>query len=250
MEKSATLIRELRGTLGKQETVLSAIPHAVVWTDEKGRIQLCNRAFDQLVGRPHIEILGAELYSVLPLEQQSRVLTRPEHPLSVAQNIRPVGAGSYEFRATGHRRVLEVTWTHIQTQEGEPSIVWDIRDVTPRQEAEESVRKLNDDFQKATLNLLEDFNEEKTRMQQTQRAILNILEDFEAVKIKVEASNKELDAFNYSVSHDLRAPLRAIDGFSRQLLQNANCQLDDLGKADLERIRKAAQRMGQLIDDL
>lgn len=64
------------------------------------------------------------------------------------------------------------------------------------------------------------------------------------------AVNKELEAFSYSVSHDLRAPLRAIDGFSREILVNCGEQLDESGKADLHRIRAATQRMSQLIDDL
>jgi len=60
----------------------------------------------------------------------------------------------------------------------------------------------------------------------------------------------ELEAFNYSVSHDLRAPLRPLDGFSQALLEEYGDKLDDQAKDYLTRIRAAAQRMGQLIDDL
>ena len=65
-----------------------------------------------------------------------------------------------------------------------------------------------------------------------------------------EASNKELEAFSYSVSHDLRTPLRSIDGFSQALLEDYQDKLDDTGKAYLGRVRKATQHMGRLIDDL
>jgi len=65
-----------------------------------------------------------------------------------------------------------------------------------------------------------------------------------------EASNKELEAFSYSVSHDLRAPLRGIDGFSEALLDDYRDKLDATGKNYLERIRAGTQRMGSLIDDI
>jgi len=75
----------------------------------------------------------------------------------------------------------------------------------------------------------------------------------EEVRIRnaqLEAANKELEAFSYSVSHDLRAPLRAIDGFSLAVLEDYQDKIDAEGRAHLERIRAAAGRMGQLIDDM
>jgi len=64
------------------------------------------------------------------------------------------------------------------------------------------------------------------------------------------AANTELDAFAYSVSHDLRAPLRSIDGFSQVLMEDYGAQLDEAGRDSLRRVRAATQRMGTLIDDL
>ena len=67
---------------------------------------------------------------------------------------------------------------------------------------------------------------------------------------ELERTNKELEAFSYSVSHDLRTPLRAIDGFSQALLEDYGNQLDETGRDYLARVRSGAQRMGRLIDDL
>ena len=66
----------------------------------------------------------------------------------------------------------------------------------------------------------------------------------------LEETNKELESFSYSVSHDLRAPLRSIDGFSHALLEDYAEQLDDVGKNYLQRVRNSAQRMSMLIDDM
>ncbi|MBI3935105.1 MAG: GHKL domain-containing protein [Acidobacteria bacterium] len=118
------------------------------------------------------------------------------------------------------------------------------------------VRSL-EEVQRATLNILEDFDAEKGRMEQSQRALLNILEDMDVEKGRVaktsqqlEAMNKELEAFTYSVAHDLRAPLRHIDGFSRILAEEAGPNLTAEGNHHLDRIRQATRQMGQLVDDL
>jgi light-regulated signal transduction histidine kinase (bacteriophytochrome) len=91
-----------------------------------------------------------------------------------------------------------------------------IREVAERKRAEDDIRKLNS--------------------QLVQRSA------------QLEASNKELEAFSYSVSHDLRAPLRGIDGFSQAVLEDYDEKLDESGRSYLRRVRAASQRMSQLID--
>jgi signal transduction histidine kinase len=72
----------------------------------------------------------------------------------------------------------------------------------------------------------------------------------EELATRLSQANEELETFSYSVSHDLRAPLRSIDGFSRELLIGYEDKLDDKGKHYLTRVRQAARRMSQLIDDM
>lgn len=75
-------------------------------------------------------------------------------------------------------------------------------------------------------------------------------EDLKRYTTELETANKELESFSYSVSHDLRAPLRGIDGFSNALLEDYDDKLDAQGKDYLNRIRKSTQLMSQLIDDM
>lgn len=82
-----------------------------------------------------------------------------------------------------------------------------------------------------------------------QRAARALAETKAAMVDQLERKNRELEAFSYSVSHDLQAPLRAINGFSQILLED-HPELNDQGREHLRRVRSAATRMGQLIDDL
>ncbi|MDZ7959151.1 MAG: GAF domain-containing protein [Aulosira sp. DedQUE10] len=98
--------------------------------------------------------------------------------------------------------------------------------------------------------LLADLKAEVEERQQAEQAARNLNQGLQRAIIELQAVNKELEAFSYSVSHDLRAPLRSIDGFSQALLEDYEAELDDTAQDYLRRIRSATQRMGQLIDDL
>ena len=129
------------------------------------------------------------------------------------------------------------------------------------------------DGQRALVNILEDSYEEQARLRDTQAAVLNILEDLQGEQEEIrrlnsqlegrvrertedllqrtaelKAANQELEAFAYSLAHDLRTPIRAISAFGAVLARNQGDQLGDQGRQTLERIRRASARMGELID--
>lgn len=94
------------------------------------------------------------------------------------------------------------------------------------------------------------FRRENRVRSQAEQQLKESNAKLELQNAQLEASNRELESFSYSVSHDLRAPLRGIDGFSQALLEDYSERLDAQGKQYLGRVRAGVQRMGSLIDDL
>ncbi|WP_404783822.1 GAF domain-containing protein [Altericista sp. CCNU0014] len=98
--------------------------------------------------------------------------------------------------------------------------------------------------------LMADLRAEVLERQQAEQAVQTLNQGLQKAIVDLKAVNRELESFSYSVSHDLRAPLRSIDGFSQALLEDCSDRLDASGQDYLRRIRNATQRMGNLIDDL
>ncbi|MBI3149338.1 MAG: PAS domain S-box protein [Betaproteobacteria bacterium] len=186
---------------------------------DDGRYGEVNDAYVKLFGWSREELLGhssIDLGIWKSTEERARWTTR----------MRKDGGGTRAIEAVLYTRVGEARDVLISAElldlDGEPTVIAMVHDVTERQRAEDEIRRLNSDL------------ERRVRERTTE----------------LTAANRELESFAYSISHDLRAPLRSIDGFSHLLNTEYDARLDEKGRGYLDRVRRAAQRMGSLIDDL
>jgi PAS domain S-box-containing protein len=218
MASEGPSLRALDASAATLRGLLESAPDAIIVADASGAIALANARAQAMFGYEEAELIGRPVEDLLPDEPRAR---HREHRRRFMENptTRPMGIG---LRLSGRRRdgtafPVEISLSPLRTPKG-VLVTSVIRDVTERCRIEEQVRTLNDDLARRVAELA--------------------------------AVNRELEAFSYSVSHDLRAPLRSIDGFGQALIEEHAGQLDATALDYLRRIRAATRRMGELIDDL
>jgi PAS domain S-box-containing protein len=187
--------------------------------DLDGRYLLVNRQFERLFGVCRERIVGLTDHDLFPVELADEF--RANDLMAFARGV-PVQMEELAPGEDGPHTYVTVKFP-LTDAAGRPYAVCGIStDITGRKRAEEEVRRLNAELELRV--------RERTA--------------------ELEATTRELDAFAYSVSHDLRAPLRSLAGFSQLLTEDYGDRLDDAGRQYLGRIQANAARMAQMIDDL
>jgi|GEM_PF-738311 PAS domain S-box-containing protein len=208
---------QLRQSEVRFRGVFEQAPTGMCLTSPDGRFLDVNQALCRMLQYTHAELAATGFAAV----------THPDDLPASKECLRSLLAGerdTHNFEKRYIKKTGDILWTDVsifllRTAQGTPQyFITHIFDITGRRIREERIRELNRELEKAIAQL--------------------------------ETTNRELESFSYSVSHDLRAPLRSLDGFSQALLEDSAKQLDQSGRDHLNRIRAASQRMGQLIDDL
>jgi PAS domain S-box-containing protein len=211
---------EAQRSLALIQGLLAAIPLPVYFKDVQGRFLGSNEAYcknfnltpEQILGKTPAEVWPHSVGS-LYAQKDAELLRNPG--LQIYEHVSPDVNGQPQD-------VINFKTVFLNEVGDIAGIVGAIVDITDRKRAEAEVNRLNMEL------------EDRVRRRTAQ----------------LEEANRELEAFAYSISHDMRAPLRAVDGFSQILAEDYDSVLDEMGKENLGRVRAAAQRMGIIIDGL
>jgi len=227
VERTAALVatnQSLRESEQRYRTLVEHAPEAIVVLDlDVGRFDDVNRNAEKLFGMTRKELLCVGPAEVSPLYQPDG---RPSLEAAALEIERAVHHETPRFEwihrhAKGREIPCEVSLVRLPSS-GRNLVRGSIVDISERKRAEAEIYKLNAELELRV--------KERTA--------------------QLEASNRDLESFTYSVSHDLRAPLRHMDGFSKILVEEYSPQLPPGAKQYLERVRAATAHMGQLVDDL
>lgn len=211
--------RLLRDNESRLRAIADNVPAVIAFFDGRQQLQYSNIAFDRWFGAARLDVRGG----VLRVEQDVSQYRETLEPL-LARALRGDEVVTERTLDTqSGARVARLTLIPHVADDGTVAGVHLMGyDLTDFRLAEAEVRHLNAELEQ--------------RVEQRTRALA--------------AANRELESFSYSVSHDLRAPLRTIDGFSQILLDEYASKLDATGRSYLDRVRAGSQRMAKLIDDL
>jgi PAS domain S-box-containing protein len=207
--------------------IVNSSNDAIIGKDLTSIITSWNMGAERLFGYTAAEMIGQSILRLIPTERRGEEDTIIER-VKKGESVEPFE--TQRVAKDGHLIDISVTVSPIKDKDGRIVGASKVaRDITEQKQARQALHAASENIRELNVTL------EKRVADRT---------------AELEAANKELEAFSYSVSHDLRAPLRAVDGFSQAVLEDCASILPEQGRKDLETIRAAAQRMGHLIDDL
>lgn len=246
----------IRENAARLRTLTRTIPDTVWLKNPEGVYLFCNPAFERFCGRKEADIVGKSDYDFVDAEQAD--FFRANDLLVINSGETKTNEEWITFADDGRRALVETIKTPMFDGEGRLIGVLGIaRDITLRHRAEETIRaahqesaRLLAEADRSRLALLCALEDQKIVEAKVRDMNASLEQRVRERTVELEAANKELESFSYSVSHDLRAPLRAINGFAQILIRRYRDSLDEEGGHYLDNVVTASERMGVLIEEL
>ncbi|PKP01713.1 MAG: hypothetical protein CVU11_14310 [Bacteroidetes bacterium HGW-Bacteroidetes-6] len=227
----------------------------VVW-DNKMHITRFNKAFEVLSQYSSKEVVGRKIDMLFPPESRQRSSEMISQPVEGKRlNVVEIEI----VRKDGVKRMVLWNSANVfdQSKENVIATIAQGHDITDRKKAEDEVRRLNEELERKVTERTYLLEVRSSELAENEKALMNLVEDLnlkteelEQKSNELKLTNSELEAFSYSVSHDLRAPLRAINNFASILKEEYASKLDDEARRICVIIDENTKRMGKLIDDL
>jgi PAS domain S-box-containing protein len=241
--------------------LLDSTVEGIYSIDNAGNCSLVNKSALQLLGyTSESEIVGQNIHDLIHHTKSDGSVCSKEECRIYQTYLKGISAhvqNEVFFRPDNSCFQVEY-FSHPIIENGKTvGTVVTFWDITKRKKAEEELQKLNNELENLVNLRTAELEEKVQKLNKNQKAMLYMIEDLnlitaelKAEREKLEMMNKELDAFSYSVSHDLRSPLRAIHGFSEFLMEDNLHQLDSEGKRLLTLIRENTIKMEELITSI
>jgi PAS domain S-box-containing protein len=234
----------LRESQQRLASIIDSAMDAIITVDTQQRIILFNTAAEKMFGCPSRQAKGSSIDRFIPERFRKSHASHIRCFGATGVTNRAMGSLSaiWGVRSNGEEFPIEASISQVEAEKTRFFTVI-LRDITERTRGEEKLRDQAEELSRQAAEL--------TRSQQAIRILNRDLEHKVMERTaELQAINQDLEAFTYSVSHDLRAPLRHLTGFTRILVEDFGPQLPPEAQNHLQRIEQGANRMGRLVDEL
>jgi PAS domain S-box-containing protein len=245
--------KSLQESEQRYRTLVSNFPDGIIIHNGKA-IKYANKVVADTLGMKEEHVTELDLGDIFRKDSMQNALQRLNDFMK-GEKVKYPLEDTYTL-LNGRKIPVEVFASKVK-YEGEDCIQVIVRDISSRKEMEQKEKELYENLEKEIQERTKELDIKRHHLEESQTALIFLLEDvndsrndLERLNNELTSINKELESFSYSISHDLRAPLTRMDGFTKIIEEEYSDNIDEQGKHYLKRIRHSCDHLGNLIDDV